>query len=188
MKTNVPNDVKTYTAEEAHQEWDQSNEAKRRMILARIAQRESGVALKNWIALNAKQKAQIHNALNEDFFCCTWYINKSGDRIDFSGISYEKSPDVIDFERGQEYWYGVTPDKRFNALLECGMGGKDATQGQYATWGDLSPELRHRLLKCFDEKAKKTVEKPEANGRRSKVKIGKKDFLGTDPRQLDLFS
>ena len=80
----TPSDVKTYSNREAKAEWDDSREAKRRMVLGRIGQRDSNLAVKAWDEMTRVERLEVHVALNEDFISPTWYINAKGQKTALS--------------------------------------------------------------------------------------------------------
>lgn len=142
-------DIKTYSSSEAKAEWDGAREAKRRMFLARVNLRESDIALKSWGELDAGQRKLIHGVLNEDFFSPIWYINTKGQRINKVYVPPTvKSSEQLAYEAGEKHWEKLSHKERFSALLHNGIG-RDADQGQFTTWGSLSPDLRDLLVRHF---------------------------------------
>ncbi len=161
MAENLPSDIKTYTAKEAQAEWDGSRESKRRMILARVERRESNLALKSWDAFSASERKLVHGALNEDFISPVWYINTKGQRINMVDVPIVQiTPEQLADEEGAQQWDHMTFVDRFSALLNNGIG-RDAEQGQFARWGNLSPELRNRLAMYFRNKSASARPEPK---------------------------
>ena len=141
------------------------------MSLARIDQRESGLALKPWGDLTASERKLIHGALNEDFISPVWYINTKGQRINMIDVpTVQVTQEQLADESGETHWDRMTFEDRFSALLNNGIG-QDAKLGQYSRWGNLSPALRNRLVKFFETKSASGQVVPKLAG----------------SRQLDLF-
>ena len=147
-----PVDVKTYTTAEAKAEWDGARETKRRMFLARIDQRDSDMAKKAWDEFSASERKLVHGALNEDFISPMWYINTKCERVNRVYIqTVQKSPEQLADEEGERHWKSMPHEERFQTLLHNGIG-QDAEQGQFSAWGNLSPDLRDRLIHYFADK------------------------------------
>ncbi len=171
MSANIPSDVKTYTAQEAKAEWDGARESKRRMILARVGQRDSDLASKSWDEFSASDRKTIHGALNEDFISPVWYINTKGQRINMIDVpTVQVTQEQLADESGERHWDRMMFKDRFSALLDNGIG-QDAELGQYSRWGNLSPALRNRLGRYFETKSASGQVVPKLAG----------------SRQLDLF-
>ncbi len=138
-------DVKIYTTYEAKAEWERSPVGRRRMLLARVNLRDSDMANKDWDSFDAKERKLAHQALNEDFFAPTWYVNSKGVRISLKA-ERQRPQEELDWEEGQTHWDNTPPICRYSALLANGIGGGDAEQGKFLPWDRLSPALRGRLL------------------------------------------
>lgn len=138
--------LKTYTAAQAQEEWDSARPAKRGMFLGRIEQRDSDLAAKDWAELSPVEREAVHHALNEDFYSNTWYINTAGQQISLNGApaASTKSAAQLADEQAGERWGAMAPRERYSLLLHNHIG-KDAEQGQFASWDSLAPELRQRI-------------------------------------------
>ncbi len=171
-------DVKTYTTQEAKVEWERTTQGRRRMLLARVNLRDSYMANKDWDSFDAKERKLAHQALNEDFFAPTWYVNSKGVRI--SLIAERQRPqEELDWEEGQTHWDNTPTIDRYSTLLANGIGGVDAEQGKFLPWDRLSPALRGRLLAFM----RATVAKREQAAKT----VQEVQMKPIDPRQLSLF-
>lgn len=139
-------DLKRYTAAQAQAEWDSARPAKRGMFLARIEQRDSDLAAKDWEALSPAEREAVHHALNEDFYSNAWYINTAGQQISLNGTpaAPAKSAAQLAEEHAGERWSAMAPGERYSLLLHNHIG-QDAQHGQYVSWNELAPELRERI-------------------------------------------
>lgn len=142
----TPSDVKTYSNREAKAEWDDSREAKRRMVLGRIGQRDSNLAVKAWDEMTRVERLEVHVALNEDFISPTWYINAKGQKNSLISVPEpaKKSAAQLAEEQAAACWESMSLGARYNLLLNNGIG-RDADQGKFCNWLSLGLELRQRM-------------------------------------------
>ena len=149
---NKPLDIKTYTAQEAQDEWQSARPAKRQMIMARVDRRD--LAAKSWEDLASGERTLVHQALDQEFESPIWYINNEGKQISKGTMPavVEKSAAQVADEQGAAQWADMPPAARHRALTDNGIG-KDAEQAQHVNWEQLGTQLRAKLAESLKPKA-----------------------------------